>query len=200
MRFSLDSNASTEKYVHVEIAAVLLFALKRDMILCCPAPLGVVLYIKSCTQTFKDIANNFSPDLRGETLAHFEQVPEPSINVWNDSNTLESLELFTISATSSNEKKRRKRVEAGDSSPKTEKLVKHGGSVTGLWIKSSWSLCSSGNLNTVRCQRDEASRHGAEPPVTEENIQSINHLWKYWQVTCSSGFLRIFRIFECLFL
>lgn len=63
--------------------------------------------------------------------------------------------------------------------------------MTGLWINSSWSLCSSGDLNTLRCQRDEASRHGAEQPVTEENIQSVNHLWTYWQVTCSSGFLSV---------
>lgn len=55
----MDSNASTEKHVHVEIAAVLLFALKLDMIVCRPAPLRVVLYTKSCSQTFKDIANMF---------------------------------------------------------------------------------------------------------------------------------------------
>lgn len=156
------------------------------MIVCRPAPLRVVLYTKSCSQKhLKILQICFSPDLRRETLAHFEQVPEPSINVWNDSNTLESLELFH------NFSKKKKRVEAGDLSPKTEKLVKHGGSVTGLWINSSWSLCSSGDLNTLRCQRDEASRHGAEQPVTEENIQSVSHLWTYWQVTCSSGFLSV---------
>lgn len=65
------------------------------MIVCRPAPVRVVLYTKSCSQKhLKILQIRFSPDLRRETLAHFEQVPEPSINVWNDSNTLESLELF----------------------------------------------------------------------------------------------------------